>query len=192
VTFGSILFLALGLAMDATAAAAVRGFVAREVRARDALLVAFFFGGFQAAMPLLGWALGARLGAWVGAFSAWIAFFVLAGLGAKMLHEARGGASELPSAVDAFRARVLLPLAVATSLDALAVGVTLPLVHAPFALSLATIGLVTAVLSFAAVWLGRRFGERLGRRLDAAGGLVLIALGAKILLEHLLFENGSP
>jgi putative Mn2+ efflux pump MntP len=190
VTLGAILLLALGLAMDATAAAAVRGFVAREVRLGDALLVATFFGGFQAGMPLLGWALGARLGAWLGAVGPWIAFAVLVGLGAKMLHEARAGSSELPAAVDAFRARILLALAVGTSVDALAVGVTLPLVRAPFALSLATIGLVTFACSFVAVWLGRRFGERLGRRLDAAGGLVLVALGAKILLEHLLLDRG--
>jgi putative Mn2+ efflux pump MntP len=103
-----------------------------------------------------------------------------------MLHEARGGGEETAeTASDPFAPKTMLVLAVATSIDALAVGFTLPMLDAPFALSLATIGITTALLSALGLFAGRRFGAMLGKRLDVAGGLVLIALGVKILVEHL-------
>jgi putative Mn2+ efflux pump MntP len=186
VRFGSILLLAVGLAMDATAVAAARGLAAPRIERRHVLLVALFFGGFQALMPLLGWLLGSRIGPLVQAWDHWIAFVLLGGIGAKMLWEARGGGDEVEGAAgDLFALRVMLVLAIATSIDAFAVGVTLPMLGAPLALSLATIGVTTAVLSVIGLFLGRRFGAMLGRGLDAFGGLVLIGLGAKILVEHL-------
>ncbi len=181
--FGSILMLAVGLAMDAMAVAAARGLAAPRLLPRHALLVAAFFGGFQALMPLLGWLLGRGVGPIVQAFDHWIAFILLAGIGAKMLWEARGG--DAAPTGDQFGLRVMLVLAVATSIDAFAAGITLPMLGAPLALSLATIGLTTAVLSALGLFLGRRFGAMLGRGLDAFGGLVLIGLGARILVEHL-------
>jgi manganese efflux pump family protein len=186
VTFGAILLLAVGLAMDATAVAAARGVVVSEIRARHVLLVAGFFGGFQALMPIIGWVLGARLGPLVQTWDHWIAFVLLAFIGGKMLWEACGPAdSEREAAVDHFALRSMLVLAVATSIDALAVGITLPMLNAPFALSVVTIGLVSAVLSAVGLFAGRRFGAMLGKRLDVVGGLVLIGLGLKILIEHL-------
>ena len=186
-TFRAIVMLALGLAMDATAAAGARGLAAPRVRARDAALVALLFGGFQALMPLLGWFVGRRVGPLVEAWDHWIIFALLSGIGAKMLWEAREAADDAAPRTSerVFDLRVLLLLAVATSLDALAVGVTLPMLHAPLGLSVVTIGVTTAVLSAAGVYAGRRFGAALGRKLDAAGGVVLIGLGVKILLEHL-------
>lgn len=186
--FRSILLLAVGLAMDATAVAGARGLAARRLRARDVALVALLFGGFQALMPLLGYFVGRRVGPALARWDHWIIFALLGGLGAKMLWEARtaGEADGAPAGDDVFDLRVLLALAVATSLDALAVGVTLPMLRAPLALSVATIGVTTAVLSALGLYAGRRFGAALGRRLDAFGGLVLIALGCKILAEHLL------
>ncbi len=183
-----IFVLAVGLAMDATAVAAARGVVAREVRVRDAVKLAAFFGGFQAGMPFLGFLLGAWLGSFVAAWSHWIAFVLLAGIGAKMIHEARGhGRAENASAradVSPFRTRDVLVLAIATSIDAFAVGVTLSMLHAPLLLTLVVIGITTAVLTVVGLYAGRRFGAMLGPRLEILGGVVLVAIGAKILFDH--------
>jgi putative Mn2+ efflux pump MntP len=180
----AVLGLAVGLAMDATAVAAARGLAAPRVRAVDALKVALLFGGFQALMPLLGYLLGAQLGRWAEAWDHWIAFVLLGGLGLKMLWEARGGPSR-PEGAQLFALAALLPLAISTSIDAFAAGVTLPLLGAPLPVALLTIGVVTAALSAAGLFAGRRFGALLGPRLDLAGGVILIALGTKILIEHL-------
>ncbi len=172
--------------MDATAVAAARGLATPKLVPRQVILVAVWFGGFQAFMPLLGWLVGARVGPLVQAWDHWVAFVVLGAIGGKMLWEARANRREddLPK-TDLFGFKVMLVLAVATSIDALAAGVMLPMLDAPFVLSLATIGLTTAVLSALGLVAGRRFGALLGKRLDVAGGLVLIALGSKILIEHL-------
>lgn len=185
-SFGAIVLLALGLAMDATAVAAARGVAVPVIRARHVLLVAGFFGGFQAFMPWIGWLVGARVGSFVQAWDHWIVFGLLGGIGAKMLWEARAGAHEQGDAPGgSFRLRVMFVLAVATSIDALAVGFTLPMLDAPFALSLVTIGVTTAALSAVGLFTGRRVGAMLGKRLDGVGGVVLIGLGVKILVEHL-------
>lgn len=184
-SFASILLLAVGLAMDAMAVAAARGLAAPQAPWSDALRLALLFGAFQAGMPLLGWVAGARIGPWIAAWDHWIAFALLGGIGGKMLWEAFRGDEEASPEGGSFRLRALLVLAVATSIDALAVGVTLPLLRAPLLLTIATIGVTTALLSLAGVYAGRRFGARLGRRLDAFGGLVLIGIGARILVEHL-------
>lgn len=187
VGFGAIVLLAVGLAMDATAVAAARGLAVPAVRLRHMVLVAVFFGGAQALMPLIGWVVGARVGPLVQAWDHWIVFVLLGALGGKMLYEARGDDDDDEAATDAdpFALRVMLLLAVATSIDALAVGFTLPMMQAPLVLSLVTIGVTTAVLSVAGLWVGRRFGALLGPRLDIAGGLVLILIGTKVLVEHL-------
>jgi len=185
-SFGAILLLALGLAMDATAVSAARGLATPRIVPRHVMLVAAFFGGFQALMPLLGWVLGSRIGPAVQAWSHWIAFVLLGGIGAKMLWESRGRNDETDAArTDLFDVRVMLVLAIATSIDALAAGVTLPMLHAPLLLSLVTIGITTAVLSALGLFAGRKFGAVLGKRLDIAGGVVLIGLGIKILVDHL-------
>jgi manganese efflux pump family protein len=186
VSFGAILLLSIGLAMDATAVSAARGIAARRVRPGHVLLVAVLFGSFQALMPLIGYLLGRQLGPFIERFDHWVAFALLAAIGAKMLHEARstiGG--DTRNRRDAFRLQVLLVLALATSIDALAAGITLPMLGAPLVLSLVTIGTTTALLSGAGLLVGRRFGASLGKRLDVVGGLVLIGLGTKILIEHL-------
>jgi len=188
VSFGAIVLLALGLAMDATAVSAARGLAVPAIRARHVLLVATFFGGFQALMPVIGWLLGSRIGPLVEAWDHWIAFILLGFVGGKMIWEARGGAddeSDESAMVDHFALRPMLVLAIATSIDALAVGITLPMLDAPLLLSVTTIGVVTALLSIAGLFAGRRFGAMLGKRLDFAGGVVLIGLGVKILFEHL-------
>ncbi len=185
-TFGAIFLLALGLAMDATAVAAARGVAAPRIRARHVVLVAGLFGGFQALMPLLGWFAGARIGPQIAAWDHWIAFVLLGGIGGKMLWEARTPkrAEDEPTD-DLFGWKVLLGLAVATSIDALAAGFTLPMLGAPLVSCLVTIGLTTAACSAAGLFAGRRFGAALGSRLDVVGGVLLVGLGVKILVEHL-------
>ncbi len=178
--------LGVGLSMDAAAVAATRGFLAPRVRVADAARVGLLFGGFQALMPALGWAAGARFAPLIEAWDHWVAFVLLAGLGGKMLYDAAtAGRAEPKPVADPFGWRPLVVLAVATSIDALAAGITLPLLDVGFAAAIATIGAIAAVLSAAGVYLGRRFGARLGAKLDAAGGVLLIALGVKTLVEHL-------
>ncbi len=185
-SFGAILLLACGLAMDAMAVAAARGMAVVRITPRHVLLVALFFGGFQGLMPLLGWFVGRSFGSEVAAWDHWIAFALLGAIGAKMIWEARGARDEpTERESDPFGLRVMFVLAVATSVDALAVGVTLPILGAPLLLSVLTIGLTTALLSSLGLFAGRRFGSMLGRRLDLFGGVVLIGLGLKILIEHL-------
>ena len=180
-SFGAILLLSVGLAMDATAVAAARGVASPRIQLGDVLLIGGLFGLFQALMPLLGWLAGSRIGPYAQAFDHWIAFCVLAGIGAKMLWESRSVAPSAPRA----GLQVLLMLAVATSIDALAVGLTLPMLNAPLGLSLATIGVTTATLSGLGLIAGKRLGAALGPRFDVFGGLLLIGFGVKILIEHL-------
>ena len=186
-SIGTILLLAVGLAMDAMAVSAARGLATPRILPRHVMLVAVFFGGFQALMPLVGWAVGSHVGPHIQAWDHWIAFVLLGTIGGHMLWEARGGGDEGDErgAADPFGMKVMFGLSIATSIDALAVGVTLPMLNAPFVLSLATIGVTTAALSVAGLFAGRRFGAVLGKRLDVVGGVVLIALGTKILIEHL-------
>jgi manganese efflux pump family protein len=183
---GAILLLAFGLSMDAMAVAAARGFAVKRVTVRHVALVAGFFGGFQALMPLLGWILGSRVGHAIAAWDHWVVFAVLGGIGGKMLWESFHEDAEEPlDERSAFALRVMLLLAIATSIDALAAGFTLPLMGAPLGLSLLAIGVTTAVLSGLGLFVGHRFGAALGKRLDALGGVVLIGLGLKTLVEHL-------
>ncbi|MBX3203837.1 MAG: manganese efflux pump [Labilithrix sp.] len=187
--FVEVVVLAVALAMDAMAVAGVRGLAAKTIRARDALLVATFFGGAQAAMPALGWLAGATFASRIGGWGHWLTFVVLVGLGLKMIHEAVTASGDPEDESDSsrpFGLKVLAVLAVATSIDALAAGVTLAVRGASIAVACATIGLVTAALSFAGVYVGHRFGARVGKRLDVLGGVVLVGLGVKALLEHFL------
>lgn len=180
--------------MDATAVAAARGLAAKRVELRNTVTIALAFGGAQALMPLLGAWLGSAIGPSVQAWDHWIAFVLLGGLGLKMLHEARGAqreagemkdAKDAEPATDPFGPRVIAVLAFATSIDAFAAGISLPMLGAPLVESIAAIGITTAILSAAGLHAGRRFGAMLGPRLDAFGGVVLIAMGTKILVEHL-------
>jgi manganese efflux pump family protein len=184
----SLIILATGLAMDAAAVSASCGLAAPALRVRHFATVALFFGGFQALMPLLGFMLGRQIGSAVEAWDHWIAFVLLGGIGAKMIYEAMqspDAATPARTEKDVFGLRVMAVLAIATSIDAFAVGVTLPMLNAPLALSLATIGIVTALWSAVGLAIGRQFGARVGKRLDAFGGVVLVLFGTKILIEHL-------
>lgn len=185
----SVLLVALGLAMDATAVCASRALAAKSLSLREVLRVALVFGSFHALMPWLGFTIGRWLGPIVEEWDHWIAFTLLTAIGVNMLRDAREqqtGAPELalePRAL--FGLRELLALAFATSIDSLAVGVTLPLLGAPPVIAIITIALVAAIMSALGLWLGRKLGSAVGPRLSALGGVVLIAIAARILITHL-------
>lgn len=187
VTFATLLWLAFGLAADAAAVSAARGVAAQRITLAQIVAVAGLFGGFQAGMPLLGWWLGESFGNAVQHWDHWIAFLILGALGGNLLREAWRGAEPPPRTErQLFGMVALLLLALATSIDALAAGVTLPLLDAPLWLSVGTVGLTTAALSALALVAGRRLGTALGRPMLACGGVLLVALGSKILLAHLM------
>ena len=166
-SFWALLFIALGASADAFAVALGKGLHMRQFSVRGAAVIAVTFGLFQAAMPLAGWLLGTAFASYIADFDHWIAFGLLALIGAKMLWEAFTKGADDDEDVDRISTRELLLLAVATSIDALAVGVT------------------TTVLTFAGVLVGHRVGARFGKPAEIAGGVVLIVIGTSILLEHL-------
>ncbi len=176
--------LAVGLSMDAFAVAACKGLSVERVRPRHALCAGLWFGGFQALMPLLGWLLGSRFQQAIESIDHWIAFFLLLFLGANMLREGLGQQEEEESG-DSFGWRQMLPMAAATSIDALAVGVTFAFLQVRIIPAVSFIGCTTFVLSAIGVWAGSILGGRCQRGAKIAGGCILILMGAKILLEHL-------
>jgi putative Mn2+ efflux pump MntP len=195
VSFAEILILALALALDAIAVAAARGLGAPKVRVRDALVIGLLFGGFQAGMPAIGYALGAGFGKYAQAWDHWIAFALLAFVGLNMVrgaikaNEAGDEEGDAVAADDAFAVMKLLPLALATSIDALAAGVSLPMAGAPLPLSVATIGVVTFVTSGVATLAARKLGSALGdtveKRLGLIAGVVLCLLAVKVPIDHI-------
>lgn len=183
----ALLLLALALAMDAFAVSIVRG-AAGEHRIDRALETGLAFGLAQGVMPLLGWALGALFLQWIEAVDHWIAFALLAFLGVRMLREAFGEDDDPDEGVAASGRAYwwgLFAAAIATSIDAAAAGLTLDLFGLPIALACTVIAVVTAILCVPAYWFAAKIGSRIGHFAEAAGGVVLIGLGLKILLEHL-------
>lgn len=176
-----LVVLAFALAMDAVAVSLAEGLRLRRPRWRDALIMAGMFGLFQALMPVLGWVLAFWFADEVEAVTPWIAFGLLTLIGAKMLWEAFQG-DEDEHTTPTVTVRSVLPLAVATSIDAAAVGVTFGVLEVDVVPAVALIGVVTFVLSLAAVFVGSRVGERLGRWAVVLGGVILIGIGLRILL----------
>ena len=177
------LFLtALGLSMDAFAVSVCKGLSVDRLSVRHMLITGLYFGGFQALMPLIGYFLGSSFEEFITSFDHWIAFILLALIGANMIRESRGAAEELNAS---FGVKAMLPLAVATSIDALAVGVTFAFLSVDIVPAVCLIGGITFILSVAGLNLGRVFGARSRSVAELAGGVILILIGLKILLEHL-------
>lgn len=176
-----LLLIAVGLSMDAFAVSVCKGLSLRRLKPRHALLVGLYFGGFQALMPMLGWALGARFESVIQSVDHWIAFILLALIGVGMIREA-GHEEELN---DDLGFRTMLLLAVATSIDALAVGVTFAFLQVRILPAAALIGCTTFALSALGVYIGHVFGLKYKAKAETAGGVILIGIGLKILLEHL-------
>jgi len=178
-----LLLLAVGLAMDAFAVSICKGLAMEKITWKSVCIPGLWFGGFQGLMPLLGWLLGARFTDYITAVDHWIAFFLLGILGVNMLREARNGEAEEADGSLAFR--VMLAMAVATSIDALAVGVTFAFLSVDILWAAAMIAGITFVISAAGVVIGSVFGVRFKSKAEALGGCILILLGVKILFEHL-------
>lgn len=181
-----IIIIAIGLSMDAFAVSVVSGSTYKQLHIKHALRMAAFFGGFQAIMPLIGSLAGLGLKQYITACDHWIAFVLLSAVGGKMIYESFKIKS-VEDNPDPSKILVLLVLAVATSIDALVIGITLSLITASIGLAVATIGLITFVLSYLGVLIGKRFGHFFENKIEILGGVILIAIGVKILVEHLFF-----
>lgn len=173
--------IAVGLSMDAFAVSVCKGLSLRRYGPGRSLTAGIYFGGFQALMPLIGWALGVRFQQAIANVDHWIAFGLLTLIGINMLREAR---QEGDSLDEAMGPAAMLPLAVATSIDALAVGVTFAFLQVSILPAVSFIGVTTFVLSALGVWVGSAFGARCRERAEQAGGIILILMGVKILAEH--------
>ena len=180
-----LLVLALGLSMDAFAVSICKGLSVPKLQAKHCLICGVYFGGFQALMPLIGWALGIRFQSMITNIDHWIAFVLLAVIGANMIKESFSKEEECPGA--SFGFKTMLSLAVATSIDALAVGVTFAFLDVSIVPDVLLIGVTTFVCSAVGVKIGNVFGNRFQSKAEFLGGLVLIAIGLKILIEHLFF-----
>lgn len=179
---GELFVIAIGLSMDAFAVSICKGLATGEVKLRHTMTAGVYFGGFQALMPLLGYLLGVNFQSMIVAFDHWIAFVLLGMIGVNMIKESRSEAECLDCD---FCFRAMLPLAVATSIDALAVGVSFAFLQVRIVPAVCFIGVTTFLFSAVGVKLGSVFGEKYSSRAELAGGVVLIAMGTKILLEHL-------
>ena len=184
-TILSILLIALGLAMDAFAVSITSGITIKNIKARHALLIAAAFGVFQAGMPLLGWLIGRWAYLWLSAFDYWIAFGLLLFVGGHMILQALQPEDE-ENPQNPLHIPTLLTLAIATSIDAFAVGISLSMLQVAVWTPVLLIGLVTFALSFAGVYFGHWFGHFNERKMEITGGLVLIGLGTKMLIDRLV------
>jgi len=182
-----LFFIAVGLSMDAFAVSVCRGLGMTKFNMRHGTVIALFFGGFQALMPLIGYFAGIGFQMYIADFDHWIAFALLAFIGGQMVYEAlKEGGEEEEEDGDVLKLKQLFLLAIATSIDALIVGITFALLPGTdIWVSVAIIGCTTFVLSMAGVGIGFRFGSRYEKKAQVAGGIILIFLGIKILLEHL-------
>ncbi len=174
---------AVGLSMDAFAVSICKGLAMKKLSLKKAFIIGLWFGGFQALMPTVGYLLGTRFEQYVTAIDHWIAFVLLALIGANMIKEALS--KEEDSANDSVDIKTMFLLAVATSIDALAVGVTYAFLQVQIVPAVTFIGVITFSLSIAGVKIGNVFGLRYKSKAEIAGGVILIVMGTKILLEHL-------
>ncbi|MBQ4639809.1 MAG: manganese efflux pump [Clostridia bacterium] len=180
-----ILLLAVGLSMDAFAVAVCKGLALKKIDLKNAGTVGLWFGGFQALMPLIGYFIAALFADSIKAVDHWVAFVLLSLIGGNMIREAFSGGEEEADA--ALSVRAMLPMAVATSIDAMAVGVTFAFTgtYVNIWVSVMIIGVTTCLLSMIGVKVGSVFGARYEKKAEILGGVILILLGLKILLEHL-------
>lgn len=188
---GTIFFLAIGLSMDAFAVSVSSGTRARSRLLWNALIIGLFFGAFQALMPALGWAAGLGVRNLIADYDHWIAFVLLTFLGCKMFYEALSTPDGEEGRVLSLTLSLLLTLSIATSIDALAVGFTFSTIKIAILRPVLIIGFVTFVISMTGVLIGNKCGEFFGRKMEFLGGLILIAIGVKILMAHLFPALGG-
>ena len=181
-SFLELFLIAVGLSMDAFAVSVCKGLSVKKLNVKHALLAGLYFGGFQFLMPVIGWLLGYRFESLITAVDHWIVFILLTLIGGNMIKESMGDAEELS---DDFGFRTMLLLAVATSIDALAVGISFGFLSVQILPASALIGVTTFALSGAGIYIGHVFGARYKSKAELAGGIILIVIGLKILFEHL-------
>lgn len=183
-----LFLLGVGLSMDAFAVSVCKGLGMRKLNKKQALIIGLYFGGFQALMPFVGWILGSQFQKYITSIDHWIAFILLGFIGGKMMIEAvrEWNEEEVVDVMDApIDHKNMLVLAVATSIDALTVGITFAFLGTPIVEAITIIGITTMVISIAGVVVGNFFGSRYKSKAEFIGGLILVLLGHKILLEHL-------
>ena len=186
-SFFEIFMIGIGLSMDAFAVSICKGLNMRKLDKTQTLIIALFFGGFQALMPFIGWLLGKQFESYITSFDHWIAFILLAFIGGKMIWDVlKGGEEETETAGDSsLDIKELFVLAIATSIDALAVGISFAFLQVNITSAITIIGCTTFVISAAGVFIGHKFGNKYEDKASLAGGIILIFIGLKILLEHL-------
>ena len=180
-----LFLIAVGLSMDAFAVSICKGLSVKKVEPKHSLTAGLYFGGFQAMMPLIGFLLGVNFQSMIESIDHWIAFILLGFIGANMIKEARSDEEECLDC--SFVPKSMLPMAVATSIDALAVGVSFAFLQVDIVPAVIFIGVITFTLSAIGVKVGNVFGMKYKSKAEIFGGIILIAMGAKILLEHLGF-----
>ena len=180
--FIELLLIAVGLSMDAFAVSVCKGLSVKKVGVKHAALAGLYFGGFQFLMPVIGYLLGFRFESVIESIDHWVAFVLLAFIGGNMIKESFGKAEELN---DDFGVKTMLLMAIATSIDALAVGITFAFLEVQILPAAGLIGVTTFLLSFVGIYIGNAFGIRSKSRAELAGGIILVVIGGKILLEHL-------
>lgn len=183
-----LLLVAVGLSMDAFAVAICRGLNMTKINYRHSIIIALFFGFFQGLMPLIGWLLGTRFEQYISSVDHWVAFVLLGFIGGKMIYEALRPEEEETEQPDGeLNLKELFVMAIATSIDALAVGITFAILPGiDIWSSIGLIGIVTFALSFLGVLIGNRFGARYKKKAELFGGIVLVLIGIKILIDHLI------
>jgi putative Mn2+ efflux pump MntP len=181
-----IMAIAVGLAMDAFAVSIASSVIIGKISRRQVFRLAFHFGLFQAMMPVLGWLAGRTVDIYIRTWDHWAAFGLLSFIGGKAIYSALKGGSGTAGSADPSRGLSLVVLSVATSIDALAVGLSFAMLRVSIWYPSAVIGVITAGLSVVGVLLGGKLGLRFGRKMEVLGGAVLILIGVKILLEHIL------
>lgn len=177
-------FLSLGLAADAFAVAVSSGLAIKHMKVNKALKIALFFGGFQAVMPLIGWLAGLSLSFWITPIDHWIAFGLLSFIGGKMIYEALQS-EECEKKFNPLDTGTLITLSVATSIDALAVGIGFAVLKDSIAPAVTAIGFITFFLAFAGVFIGHKCGNLFANKIEILGGAILIFIGSRILFLHL-------
>ena len=187
--FIELLLMGVGLAMDAFAVSVCKGLGMKKLNKKQAVVIGLYFGGFQALMPLVGWILGIQFQKYITSIDHWIAFILLAAIGGKMIldviKEKGEGEEVCPDASVKINLKENFMLAVATSIDALAVGITFAFLQVRLAPSVTVIGCITFGFTIAGVFIGNVFGSKIKDKATLIGGLILIGIGVKILLEHL-------
>lgn len=181
----SVFLIAVGLSMDACAVSFAKGICLKKQIRSHALRLALAFGFFQGFMPLIGWWIGTHFENLITSVDHWIAFILLGVIGINMIRESRQEDGVCSECIDSIPPREILLLAVATSIDALAVGVSFAFLQVSIIPAVCLIGVTTCILSFIAVFLGNRIGGKLGKYAEVTGGIILILIGTKILIEHL-------